>query len=70
MLRNDPLFLMAAAASLVVLVILIFGLASFARGGDFNRRNSNRLMRYRVIAQFVAVILIVGFAFARSKWGN
>lgn len=62
MLLRDPLFLVAAIASLVVLAILIVGVGSFAKGGEFNRKHSNRLMRYRLAAQFVAVILIVAFA--------
>jgi len=65
MLLNDPLFLVAAVASLVVLAVLIFGIGSFARGGEFNRKNANKLMRYRLAAQFVAVILIVAFAWFR-----
>lgn len=67
MLLNDPMFLIAAAASLVVLVILMFGIGSFAKGGEFNRRNANRIMRWRLGAQFVAVILIVAFAWFRSR---
>lgn len=70
MLREDPLFLLAAAASLVVLVILMVGIAGFAKGGDFNRKHANRIMRYRIIAQFVAVVLIVGFVYIRHTWGN
>ncbi|MCC5969407.1 MAG: twin transmembrane helix small protein [Pararhodobacter sp.] len=62
MLLNDPLFVVAALASLAVLVILIIGVGSFAKGGEFNRKHANRLMRYRLAAQFVAVILIVAFA--------
>ena len=67
---HDPLFLLAAAACLVVVVILMLGIGSFAKGGEFNRKNSNRLMRYRLAAQAVAVLLIVGFAWLRSKGGN
>ena len=67
MLLQDPLFLFAAAASLVVLVILIFGIASFAKGGEFNRRNANKLMRWRLGAQFVAVILITLFAYLKTR---
>jgi len=63
---NDPLFIVAALASLGVLGILIFGITSFARGGEFNRRNGNKLMRWRIGAQFVAVVLIVAFAWLRS----
>jgi len=67
MLMSDPLFVIAAIASLAVLAILVFGVASFARGGDFNRRNANRIMRWRLGAQFVAVILIVAFAYFKAR---
>ena len=67
---RDPLFLLAAVACLVVVVILMLGIGSFAKGGEFHRKNSNRLMRYRLAAQAVAVLLIVGFAWLRSKGGN
>jgi len=66
MLR-DPLFIVAAIASLAVLAILVVGVGSFARGGEFNKRNANRLMRWRLGAQFVAVILIVSFAYFRVR---
>ncbi|MFA9230096.1 MAG: hypothetical protein RIR95_1061 [Pseudomonadota bacterium] len=64
---NDPLFLVAAFASLGVLVILAIGLGGFAKGGEFNRKHANRLMRYRIMAQAVAVVLIVTFAYLRSR---
>ena len=70
MLLNDPLFILAALASFGVLIILMIGIGGFAKGGDFNRKYANRLMRYRIIAQAAAVILIVTFAFVRSRWGN
>jgi len=69
-MMKDPLFLLTAGASLAVLVILMIGIGSFAKGGDFNRKHANRLMRWRLGAQFVAVILIVGFAWLRAKGGN
>ena len=66
---DDPLFILVAAASLGVLVILMIGIGGFAKGGDFNRKHANRLMRYRIAAQALAVLLIVGFAYLRSKGG-
>ena len=60
---NDPLFIVAAVAVLGVLVILMIGIGGFARGGDFNRKHANRIMRYRIIAQAVAVGLILLFVF-------
>lgn len=67
MLLKDPVFLVATVLVLIVAGILIFGISSFAKGGDFNKRNGNRIMRWRLYAQFVAVIVIVGFAWLRSK---
>lgn len=46
-------------ACLAVLAVLVFGFGSFARGGAFHARNSNKIMQLRVVAQFCAVILIV-----------
>lgn len=67
MLLSDPMFLLAAVGSVAVLAILLFGIGSFTRGGEFNRRNANRIMRWRLGAQFVVVILIVAFAYVRSR---
>ncbi len=66
---KDPLFIIAALAVLAVLVILAIGIGSFGRGGEFNKRNANKLMRYRIYAQGFAVVLIVGFAWLRSRGG-
>lgn len=63
---SDPFFLIAGGAVLFVLLVLIIGIGSFARGGDFDRRNANRLMRWRVGAQAVAVILILIMALAHK----
>ncbi|MCB6177637.1 twin transmembrane helix small protein [Rhodobacter sp. Har01] len=64
---SDPMFLLAAVASLIVAGILIYGIASFAKGGESNGRASNRIMRWRLIAQFIAVVLVAGFAWLRAK---
>ncbi|MCV2882450.1 twin transmembrane helix small protein [Actibacterium sp. XHP0104] len=66
---NDPLFIVVAAACLVVVFILLLGIGGFAKGGDFNRKHANRLMRYRIVAQFVAVVLILLFVLLRRNGG-
>lgn len=63
---EDPLFTVVLLAVLVVLVILMIGLGGFAGGGAFNKKHSNRLMRYRIIAQAIAVLLILGFIWLRG----
>ena len=70
MLLNDPLFIVALIACFAVLAVLMFGIGSFARGGEFNRRNATRLMRYRIIAQAAAVALILLFVALRGLWGG
>jgi hypothetical protein len=64
-LANDPLFWVVAAATIGVLVILMIGIGGFAKGGEFNRKHANRIMRYRIAAQFVAVLLILLFVWLR-----
>ena len=51
-------YLIGAALAAVV-IVLFSGLFAMARGGAFNQRWGNRLMRLRVIAQGVAITLIV-----------
>ncbi|PWE32513.1 twin transmembrane helix small protein [Maritimibacter sp. 55A14] len=68
-MANDPLFYVVAGAVLLVLVILMIGIGGFAKGGDFNRKHANRLMRYRIIAQAVAIVLIIGFVLIRRMGG-
>lgn len=45
-----------------VLITLGFGIFALFRGGDFGRSYSNKLMRLRVLLQFIAVlVLMAGF---------
>jgi hypothetical protein len=63
---NSLLPVLLVVALLVVLGILFTGLVAMARGGEFNRKYGNRLMRWRVIAQAVAlVILALAFLLTR-----
>ncbi|TYB80074.1 twin transmembrane helix small protein [Maritimibacter fusiformis] len=64
---NDPLLVVVAIAVAVVAIILLTGIGGFAKGGDFNRKHANRIMRYRIYAQAVAVALILLFVWLRSK---
>ena len=56
---SEIFFYLSIAASLVVLAVLTFGVVTFARGGDFNRKWSNKIMRLRLVTQAVAVVLIL-----------
>jgi len=58
------LLVLAMAATVVVLVVGVF---SMARGGEFNRRNSNKLMRLRVGFQVLALALFAILLFLSGK---
>ncbi|WP_295047659.1 twin transmembrane helix small protein [uncultured Paracoccus sp.] len=66
-MAHDPLFYVIALAMLAVLAILATGIGGFAKGGEWNRRNGNRMMRWRIIAQAVAVALIMLFVWLGGK---
>ena len=68
-MMQDPLFILVGIACLIVLGILLVGIGGFAKGGDFNRKHANRIMRYRIAAQAVAVLLILAFVFFRRMGG-
>ena len=56
---SSPLTIVAVLAVLCVLVILMIGIGGFATGSEFNRKYANKIMRLRIIAQAVAVALIL-----------
>lgn len=64
-MASDPLFLLVALAVLIVLGILMFGIGTFGKGGDFNKKHANRIMRWRIGAQAVAVALILIYVYFR-----
>lgn len=66
-MTDEPLFYVIVLAMLAVLAVLATGIGGFARGGEFNRRNGNRMMRWRLIAQAVAVALIMLFVWLSGR---
>jgi hypothetical protein len=53
-------------ALIVVAGILGWGIITMARGGDYNLKNSNKIMRYRIIFQAIALIIILGLMWWRT----
>ena len=56
-----------AIAIAAVAVILVLGLFTLYKGGDTSRSWSNRLMRLRVLAQFIAVLIIMAVLWASQS---
>ena len=65
-MAGDPLFILVVLSMAAVAVILIIGIGGFGRGGEFNRKYANKLMRLRIAAQFVAVLIILAFVYFTS----
>ncbi len=61
MISSNSLVLLACLA---VAVVLLLGLVNMMRGGSANV--SQKLMRLRVLLQFLAIILIMGVVWWRS----
>lgn len=66
---KDPASILILVAVLIVVGILTSGIIGFSKGGDFNRKHANRIMRYRIYAQAVAIALIVIVVYLRKSGG-
>ena len=66
-MSTEPLFLLAVLAILAVTIILATGIGGFAKGGEWNRKHGNRMMRWRIIAQAVAVAIMLLVLWSRGS---
>jgi len=55
--------IIVGVAVLSVAVVLCLGLYTLWVGGDTARSWSNKLMRIRVLAQFIAILIIIAVAY-------
>ncbi|MBN35020.1 MAG: hypothetical protein CMM46_09630 [Rhodospirillaceae bacterium] len=52
---------------ILTLGALFLGIGSFVKGGEFNRKHGNKLMRFRVGFQFAALVMLVVMFFLADK---
>ena len=48
---------------LTVAIVLILGIGTLFKGGETSKKYSNKLMQWRVLLQFIAIIFLVCFAY-------
>ena len=48
---------------IVVAVVMVLGIGTLFKGGETSKKYSNKLMQYRVLFQFIAIIILVCFAY-------
>jgi hypothetical protein len=63
---SDPLFILIVLLCFAVVAVLVLGLGNFAKGGKDSGERSNKMMRYRIMAQAAAVVLIALYVFLRG----
>ena len=44
-------------------IVLILGIGTLFKGGNTSKKYSNKLMQLRVLLQFIAIILLIVFAY-------
>ena len=58
----ESLFPIVIVAAMIAAVgALLLGVFSMAKGGEFNKKYGNRLMRARVVLQGLAIVLFIVF---------
>lgn len=62
---STTFIILMAVTIVLVLASLVLGLVSMLRGGEFNKKHGNNLMRARVGLQGLAILLFI-LAFAAN----
>ncbi len=52
-------YLLIPVAFLAVVAVLSVGLYGMFKGGEFNKKYSNKMMRMRITLQFIALVVIM-----------
>ncbi len=64
---NTAILILLAVTLAAVVIVLLTGVVGMARGGDFNAKYGNKLMRLRVILQGLAIVLFLLFVVTASR---
>jgi hypothetical protein len=64
---NNFIFPAIAIAMLSVLVVMVLGIVSMVKGGEFNQKYGNKIMQARVMLQGIAIALIALAVYASQK---
>ena len=55
--------ILSIALLIAVGIVLVLGIGTLFKGGETSKKYSNKLMQLRVILQFVAIIVLIAFAY-------
>ena len=63
MISGTILKILSITFLIAVGVVLILGIGTLFKGGETSKKYSNKLMQLRVLLQFIAIIILVSFAY-------
>ena len=63
MISGTLVKIIAIVLLITVGIVLILGIGTLFKGGETSKKYSNKLMQLRVLIQFVAILVLVGFAY-------
>ena len=63
MISGTLVKILARVFLIVVAVVLVLGIGTLFKGGETSKKYSNKLIQYRVLFQFIAIIVLVCFAY-------
>ena len=63
MISGTIVKVLGIALLIVVAVVLVLGIGTLFKGGETSKKYSNKLMQLRVLFQFIAIIVLVCFAY-------
>ena len=63
MISGTILKILSIVLLITVGIVLILGIGTLFKGGETSKKYSNKLMQLRVLLQFVAIIVLVSFAY-------
>ena len=63
MISGTLVKILGIALLILVAIVLILGIGTLFKGGETSKKYSNKLMLFRVLFQFIAIIVLVCFAY-------
>ena len=63
MITGTLVKILAIMLLVVVAVVLVLGIGTLFKGGETSKKYSNKLMQFRVLFQFIAIVVLVCFAY-------
>ena len=63
MISGTLVKILSISLLIIVAVVLILGIGTLFKGGETSKKYSNKLMQLRVLFQFIAILILISFAY-------